>query len=232
MEGLDWLTGAGSGFNLAGSGLNTAASAAADTASSAGGAGGSWFADIMSGLGTASKAAIPLIGLGTTGLGLYSGIKGMQEAANIKERNEAAFEQQQQAAQTALGSGTALTTAGTSAMMGGPLPEGLEAQAQQWEDAYRAQVRNYLAKLGGTTSSAATQWEPYIKQQAAIYRQQLAQGLMQPGQTGLQIASGAASRTVGQNQATQTGLGTALEAANRALATLQAASGERDRYRP
>lgn len=197
---------------------------AAASAPTGGGGGGGWYQDIMGGLGSAAKAITPLVGLGTAGLGLYSGIKGMQEAADLKEQNQAALARQRQVADTALGSGTALTTAGTSALMGGPLPEGLEAQAKQWEDAYRAQVRNYLAKAGMTTSSAAAQWEPYIQQQAAIYRSQLAQGMLQPGQTSLQTASGAAAREVGQTQATQTGIGTALEAANRALASLQAAS--------
>lgn len=186
----------------------------------------SWFSDLMGGLGSAARIATPLLGLGTAGLGLYSGIRGMQEAADVKQQNRGAQQIQQQAAQTALNSGQQLTNAGTAAMMGGALPEGLEAQARQWEDAYRAQVNQYLAKAGLGTSTTAAQWDPYIKQQAAIYRQQLASGLLAPGQTGLQTASQAGSALVGGNQATQTGIGTVLQSANQALAALQAASGQ------
>lgn len=239
---MDWMTSLfGSGPSLYGgetaslpgstTGFDTSGIPALTTTTPTAGAGGDWFSSLMSGLGTAARGAGPVLGLGTAGLGLYSGIKGMQEAANLKEQNQESIQTQRQAANTALGSGQTLTNAGTSAMMGGPLPEGLEADAQQWEDSYRAQVRNYLAKAGMTTSSAMTQWEPYIKQQAAIYRQQLAAGLIQPGQNALNIASGSAARAVGSNQATQTGIGGALEAANRALASLEAASGSRERPR-
>ena len=203
--------------------------AGTDAATGTGSGGGSWWGDIMSSVGKGAQIATPLLGLGATGLGLYSGIKGMQQAAETRKENQQANEIQRQAATSALGSGQSLTSAGTSAMMGGPLPEGLEAQAQQWEDAYRAQVRNYLAKAGQSTSSAATQWEPYIKQQAALYRQQLASGLLQPGTNNLNVASGSAARAVGQNQATQPGIASALELANRTLASLQAASGEPER---
>jgi hypothetical protein len=211
---------------LNGVGYGTSAMSAPASAGMTGGGGGSWFSDLMGGVGAGARAVTPLLGIGTAGLGLYSGIKGMQDAADMKEQNRESMDMQRSAASTALGSGSALTNAGTAAMMGGPLPEGLEAQAQQWEDAYRAQVRTYLAKAGQTTSTAMTQWEPYIKQQAAMYRQQLAGGLLQPGTSNLNVASGAASRAVGHNQATQTGVGGALEAANRALASLAAASGD------
>jgi hypothetical protein len=223
-QGPQYSLGAG-GFDLRG--LEQALSPV--TGSQAGG--GAW-SDIMNSIGSVSRMAAPIIGLGTAGLGLYSGIKGMKEAANIREQNEEALQTQRSAAQTALGSGQQLTTAGTSALMGGPLPGGLEEQAKQYEDALRAQVRNYLAKTGNATSSAGLQWDNYIRQQSAIYRSQLAQGLIQPGQGALNIASGAASRAVGQNQATQTGLGQVLESANRALASMQAAGGAAAGPRP
>jgi len=187
----------------------------------------SWYSDILGTVGKGAQAILPFLGLGTAGLGLYSGIKGMQQAGETRQQNQQATRTQQQAADTSLQTGQQLTTAGTQAMMGGALPPGLEAQAKQWEDAYRAQVNNYLAKAGMGTSSSAAQWEPYITQQAAIYRQQLASGLLAPGQTGLQTAANAGAQVVGSNQASQSGIGNVLQSANQALYALQAASGQR-----
>lgn len=186
--------------------------------------GGSWWSDVMGGLGNVARAAAPALGLATSGMGLYAGIKGMQDAAEQKQQLHRANQTQEAAGNSALSSGQQLTTAGTQAMMGGPLPAGLEAQAKQYEDSLRAQINNYLAKSGQGVSSAAQQWESYIAQQAAIYRQQLASGLLQPGSTNLGIASGSASRGVGQYQATQNGIGTALDSANRALNQIAAAA--------
>ena len=121
-------------------------------------------------------------------------------------------------------------------MMGGPLPEGLEAQARQYEDQLRAEVNNYLAKSGQGASAGAQQWAAYIKDKAAAYRQSLAQGLMQPGSTNLQVATGAlggasssAARATGQYQATQNGIGNALESANKALNQISAAAPRQKR---
>ena len=220
IYGLGGASPAGSptGYSFGGGGLNTAMPPTQSP---------SWYSDILGTVGKGAQAILPFLGLGTAGLGLYSGIKGMQQAGETRQQNQQATRTQQQAADTSLQTGQQLTTAGTQAMMGGALPPGLEAQAKQWEDAYRAQVNNYLAKAGMGTSSSAAQWEPYITQQAAIYRQQLASGLLAPGQTGLQTAANAGAQVVGSNQASQSGIGNVLQSANQALYALQAASGQR-----
>jgi len=193
-----------------------------------GGGGSSWLSSLGSGLGSALTKAAPLISpalsLGQAGLGLYSGIKGMQQGAEQNAMQKAAIKNQQQVTQAALAPGQQLTAAGTAALMGGRLPEGLESQLDQWKTQQLAQIRDYLAKSGQGNSSTLQQWEAYINGQVPAMRAQLAQGLLQPGGNLLQTASSGASRMTGSLQASQQGLPDLISGANKALTSLQALS--------
>lgn len=231
---MSWLSGIGDWFGgLFGGGAGGGAAWPSDpggltefAAPAAGGGGGSWWGDLFGGLGTAAKVATPLIGLGTAGLGAYGAIQGMQEAKDDRRAVRQAQETQQQIMAPQLAQGQALTAAGTQALLGGALPEGLEAQASEHEKKLRAQIAQYLSRAGIADSTMKSQWDAWIGQQGKLYRSQLAQGLMQPGQQALSVAGQSAAGLAGAGRRADS-TDELIQSANAAMAALQAATGER-----
>lgn len=190
-------------------------------AGSGGGGGfGDWLGKLGSGfdsLGSAAKSAAPLIGLGTTAMGIYGGIKQQQQAADQMKVLQQQQRQQQAMAAPAAQAGGALTQAGAAALQGGALPPALEAQVEDWKNRARMQYKQMLASQGMTDSTAALQYDAWLETQAQKLRGDLAGGLYGQGLQGLGTALGP-SATVSQTAMGLAG-GThgSIEAANKAL---------------
>ena len=235
MGFLDFLGGAGDWLSSLGGGGSTAAvpSTSAEALSGVGfgtapdvGAGaGSGGGFSMGGFNDVLKGITPALGLATTGASLGAGIYGMTQAAD--QRKQLVQQQKQQAdlAAPAAQAGGALTAAGSQAMLGGPLPQQLESQVEQFKQNAKMKIRDYLAKAGITDSTMATQFDTFIEMQADTLRSQLAQNLLQSGYSGI----GAAMGPSGQVSATAQGLmgstSDTINAANKSIALLMGQTG-------
>jgi len=192
--------------------------------SGAGGGGASLFGGGGS-LNDVLKGITPALGLATTGASLGAGIYGMTQAAD--QRAQLVKQQKQQAALAAPAAqaGGALTAAGSQAMLGGPLPQQLESQVEQFKQNAKMKIRDYLAKAGISDSTMATQFDTFIEMQADTLRSQLAQNLLQSGYSGI----GAAMGPSGQVSATAQGLmgstSDTINAANKSIALLMGQTG-------
>ncbi len=178
-----------------------------------GGGGGSWL-DTLSGY---ANQAMPFLRLGTQGLGAFAGIEGMMQAGRQNKYMQQAQKTAQQAAAPALAAQQALLPAGTSAMLGGALPPGLEAQVNQWANGAKAQARQYYAHAGIQDSTMMAEMDAYIDQLAQGMRAQYAQGLLTGG---FQAGQGAVSAAGLGGQLAGLGEGAANQAvqqANQAL---------------
>jgi hypothetical protein len=91
----------------------------------------------------------------------------------------------ERAAAPAIAAGGTLTTAGSTALMGGALPPALEAQVQQWKQRAIAEMNDRLAKMGITDSTMQQQFLSYIEQQEQIHRGELASQLYSGGLQGI-----------------------------------------------
>lgn len=184
-----------------------------------GGGGGGFLSD-LSGY---AKQVLPLLQLGTQGLGAYTGIRGMLEGQQQQGYLNQAQKTAQQAAAPALAAGQQLIPAGTQALMGGQLPPALESTVNQWMNNWRTQIRQFAARSGIDASTMLAQYEGMIQEQAQQLRAQLAQGMIQSGTGALQPALQGAQ--IGGNLATHQGdaVTAALTAANQALARLMGA---------
>src|SRR5262245_33724378 len=179
--------------------------------------GGGGFLGDLSGY---AKQVLPFLQLGTQGLGAYTGIQGMLQAGKHNQFLTSAQQTAQGAAAPALAAGQQLIPAGTSALMGGNLPPGLEATVNNWKNSWRQQLRNYYAKAGITDSTMMAQVEAQIEEQAQMLRAQLAQGMISSGTSALQPALQGAQ--IGGSLAERSGDTTtaAIAAANQALSRL------------
>jgi hypothetical protein len=180
-----------------------------------------WGGALKTGLG----AIGPLAQLGLTGMGIAGGIQGMKQGAQQNDILRAAQKQQQQTAQPAADAGSQLTAAGTSAMLGGPLPPELESQVQQKIAEMRAQLRSYFAHAGIGDSSMMAEYEGWINMQEQALRSTLAQNLLQSGYGGIGTALGATSaleRSAGSQTQNTNAL---LAGANQAISLLTGAQG-------
>lgn len=185
-----------------------------------GGGFGDWLGKLGGGidaLGAGAKSIAPLLGLGTTAMGIYGGIQQQRQGAQQMDVLRQQQRQQQQMAAPAAQAGGALTQAGQAALMGGSLPPALEAQVEDWKNRARMQYQQMLASSGQTDSSAALQYDAWLETQAQKLRGELAGNLYGQGLQGVQTALGP-SATVSQTAMGMAG-GTrgSVEAANRAL---------------
>jgi hypothetical protein len=164
-----------------------------------------------------------VLGLGVSGLGMANAVRAMQQGGQQQKILKQAQEQAQQVAAPAAQAGANLTRAGEQAMLGGPLPGQMEQMVQKWRAESRARIQQYLAKSGISDSTMAQQFESWIDQNEGMYRQQLAQSLLQGGYTGISTATGPIGQS-GQMAAGQMG-GTDkfLREANSSLALLTGA---------
>src|SRR5262245_17881516 len=89
------------------------------TALSVGGdtGGGFNFGNLMGDISGYAKQALPLLQIGTAGLGAYSGIRGMMEAGNQQKYLTSAEKTAQGAAAPALAAGQQLIPAGTQGVL-------------------------------------------------------------------------------------------------------------------
>lgn len=223
---LDWL----SPGNLFGSGVPTApmegiptgslgagSLAAPDFSAATGAGGGGGFLDTAAGF---AKGIAPWAGLGLTGMGIASGIKGQQQGADQYKLLQKAQQFQQQTAAPAAAAGSALTSAGQQAMLGGPLPPQMEAQVQAWGEQARAQLRQYFAHAGISDSTMMQQMESWIVEQEQLMRNNLASSELSAGLAGISAAGGPATQMANTAQQQMGGQNNALAAANAAIAQI------------
>lgn len=216
MDFLGSFFGGGGPEQLAGPGM--------EAASAGTGGGGAGFWDTLSSAGSSigglAKAALPIAQLGTTGLGIYGGVKQQQRGAEQMEILKQQQRQQQQMAAPAAQAGGALTQAGQAALLGGALPPALEAQVEQFKNDARMRLRQQLAATGQTDSSAMLQYEAWIESQAQQLRGQLAGNLYGQGLSGIQTGLGPSTAVSQSALGIAGGTQGSLEAANKALAQL------------
>lgn len=189
------------------------------------GAGGNWLSNLGGQIGTAFQnnplqALGSAAGLGLTGMGIYGGIKGQQQAADQYKLLQKAQQFQQNAAQPSVAAGSALTQAGEQAMLGGPLPPQLESQVQQWGESARARLRDYFSKAGITDSSMMAQMESWIDEQMSNMREQMAGQLLGGGNASTATGLGGANSLAGTSSAQQFGQNNLMAQAQASLAQL------------
>lgn len=210
------------GAAMGGGGLPSAAPAG-------GGPGGGSFWDTLKGygsdVGSLAKSALPFASLATTGMGVASGIAGMEQASQQNAILKKEQQRQQQLAAPAAAAGASLTSAGQAAMLGGALPAQLESQVQELGDRLRAQYRQYLASIGQSDSTAAIQEDEWVNQQQNALREQLAQQLLSSGYQGIGTAMGPSSSVSGTAANLSQGGAAGVGGANAALSKLLASQG-------
>ena len=231
--GFDWgaLNLGGGGAKLDTSGMPSPATGGFDLGAPAPNAGGGWWNNLGGGLnktmdfiGSAAKPVSQIAGLGTAGVGIANAIMGMQQGRQMSEAQKQAMGTQRQISNAVLPSATQLTQGGASAMLGGPLPPGLQAQVDDFKRKSKAEINQYLSHAGIADSTMMAQWDAYIEQQSVLYGQQLAAGLYSQGIQGLGTAGTGASALA--STATQMGAGvpSSISDANKALSKLAAMS--------
>jgi hypothetical protein len=187
---------------------------------------GNWFDTIMGGIsktGGVLKAADPLLRLGATGLGAVSSIQNMRRGA---QENKTASELRgdvRRFATPMAEQGSALATAGSSALLGGPLPAGLQAQVDQYRQALLAKLRDQYARAGIDVTTMMPQAEAYANQQAMAFAAQLAANLYASGNQGVQAGTGSlgnlAAAATGQSNQAQSAAANASQNIFRILAS-------------
>jgi hypothetical protein len=184
--------------------------------------GGGSFLHSLSGL---AKDVAPILGIGTSALGAYSGIKGMQYAGQQQNVLKNAQQTQQQAAAPLLSAGQALTPAGTQALLGGPLPPELESIATTWANNKKAQIRQTFASMGIQDSTMIDAALSVVDEEMMQLRANLAQGLLESGQGALGGAAQAVNPAgaLAANQGTQAAQ--AIQNADAALAQMLGRTG-------
>jgi hypothetical protein len=204
---------------------------AGGTPAQGGGGEGGWWSNLTGGLGkmldpvaSAAKAISPIAGLGAAGAGIAGSIMGMKQGGQARAAQQQAMGTQRDVSRAVLPSATALTQEGAAAMLGGPLPSGIQAQVDDFKRKSKAEINQYLSHAGIADSTMMAQWDAYIEQQATLYGQQLSQGLYGQGLQGLGVAGSGASAL--SSSATQLGAGvpSSISDANKALAMLAAQS--------
>jgi len=179
--------------------------------------GGGGLNDVLTGIG-------PALRLATTGAGIGSSIYGLTQAAGQRKQLEQQQKQQAATAAPAAAAGQQLTSAGSQALLGGPLPAQLESQVDQFKANARMKIRDYLAKAGITDSTMAQQFDTFIDMQAQTLRSQLAQNLLQSGYSGIGAAMGPSGQVSATAQGLMGGTTDAITAANKSIALLLGAT--------
>jgi hypothetical protein len=193
--------------------------------------GGDWFSNISKGLDKymtpvagLAKAISPLVGLGTAGAGIGNAIMGMQQGRQGQQAVQQAMGTERDISRAALPAATNLVNAGSTAMLGGPLTPGIQAQVDDFKRRSKAEINSYLSHAGIADSTMMAQWDMYIEQQATLYGQQLSQNLYGQGLTGLGVAGQGASALSGSAAAYGQNVPQSIYGANQALARLAAQS--------
>lgn len=188
----DWLNSLGTGAGTYGTGMdweNAPISVGQPQPGQAPGGGGTDWSSIARGATGGLGALGNILGLGVSGLGMANAVKAMQQGGQQQKVMREAQQQAQQVARPAAQAGASLTAAGEQAMLGGPLPGQMEQMVQKWKNESRARIQQYLAKSGISDSTMAAQFESWIDQNEGLYRQQLANTLLEGGYRGVQTAT-------------------------------------------
>jgi hypothetical protein len=194
--------------------------------------GGDWFSGLTKGLDKylspvagLAKTISPLAGIASTGLGAAGSIMNMQRGATANRAMTQAMGTERQISQAALPEATKLTAAGGEAMLGGPIPEGIQAQVDAWKQKAQAEINSYLAHAGIADSTEMTKWQAYIDQQGYLMGQQLSSGLYTQGLQGLGVAGQGATGLSSSAAQMSAGVPSQISSVNSALAKLLAAQG-------
>lgn len=164
------------------------------SAGDAGGSGDGWFTKMMSGAsGLVDKAGglggiLNTVGsaakLGTTALGGMAAIQNMQQGAAANKQAKRLTQNVVNTAQPLATTGAMLSGSGASALMGGALPSGLQAQVDEYKQQLVGQLRDQYARSGIDVSTQMAQIMEYANERANAYAAQLATNLYNQGITG------------------------------------------------
>src|ERR1043166_1648917 len=143
---------------------------------------------VMSPISSVAKSVAPILGVGSSALGIANSVNTMKGAGQTQQAQKQAMGTERDISRAALPAATNLVNAGSTAMLGGPLPSGIQAQVDDFKRKGMAEVNAYLSHAGIADSTMMAQWQMYIDQQATLYGQQLAQGLYGQGLQGLNTA--------------------------------------------
>jgi len=181
---------------------------------------GSLFKTIGSGVADFSRVAAPALGLG---IGLTGAVRGVQAASEAgKQQNilHEAQKQEQRIAEPAANYAAAVIPAAQTAVLGGPLPPGLEAQVDKFRRDAISRYRDYFSRAGISDSTMMQQVESMVDEQAVILRSQLAERLATSGFEGSRVALGPEQAVADQATRQLGTTGAAIADANRAIAIL------------
>lgn len=170
-----------------------------------------------------AKDALPFLRLGTGVLGAGVGFSALNQAGKQQALLSNAQKTSAAAAAPGVAAAGELIPAGTKALMGGPLPPELEAIVNNFINSEKTKARQTLAKMGLTSSDAATQMDAWIEQQALELRAKLAGGLLQSG-TGA-IPPGVTGQAGPLASQQTTSINTAVQEAQRAMFNLLGQQG-------
>lgn len=177
-----------------------------------------FFSGLGSDLGSIARGAVPFVqlgtglaGIGAAGLGAYNAA---QQRALLAQAQKAQLQAAKPASEFAA---TALQRAEQ-----GQLSPQQQAAIEQWKANAKARIRQYLAKAGLSSSTAAADWDRYIDQQALAMAASWIQQEAQLGIGATQAATGAAGGLARTAQMEGTGLSQSIQAANQAINSLAA----------
>lgn len=167
-------------------------------------------------LGTVGKAA----GTGAGLLNIVNAAKAGSQASRAQGQVNAARQSVFNTARPASESAAALIPAGTTAVLGGPLPPGLQAEADFFRSDALQRLNGTFAHLGITDSTMMQSLRNQVEQQYIILKERLGSQLLSSGGT-LLTQSAQPLIGVAQNAQTQTSeADRAISASTEALATL------------
>jgi hypothetical protein len=178
--------------------------------------------------GDPAKGIMGGLGVGTGVLGAWNAWKQAQNSGQqqgVLNKAQKGMGHMGEAGSTAA---TGLITAGGEAMVGGPLPAGLQAEADMFRADARQRVRSYAAKANISDSTMMATMENQIDMQYDILKEKLAESLLTAGNTTETAAMGALTGEATTAQAQLNSADAAIAAAYKSLATLMGQTGSED----
>jgi hypothetical protein len=177
---------------------------------------------VMSPISSVAKSISPILGLGASGLGIANSVNAMKQAGQNQQMQKQAMGTERDISRAALPAATNLVNAGSTAMLGGPLPSGIQAQVDDFKRKSMAEINQYLSHAGIADSTMMEQWKMYVDQQATLYGQQLSQGLYGQGLQGLGVAGQGANALASTSSNLNANVPSSIQEANKALGVLAA----------
>jgi len=172
-----------------------------------------WLSKALGIGGDVLKKAVPLAGAGA---GVSSVIQGINQASQLRQAQQ--FERQ--TARPAAGAGQALTQAGQTAALGGPLPPQLQGMIDQWKSGARSQMDSFLARSGISDSTMKGQFDAWINQRADQMHMDFANAMLSSGYQGITTALGPSTALGSQAQSVMSSINNILAGASRSLSSL------------